>query len=278
MKYYNKNKGIMKHYVYFHSDPVTGEVFYIGHGTLARSRSKRRTQLWTDKASKGYRITLVTPPISKAEAHELEFDLIERYSPQLVNKSVTRCTLVYDVEMFREFLYYDETSPTRLRWKKPIGGSGNQRKCGDVAGTAGTECRLTFKKRSYIIPRVIWLLFNGSIDNDMVVDHLDGNRLNNSISNLRLVPQSENMRNKSLCKKNVSGLSGVFPIRNKGRQVGWRALYSSGGESHYMNFSFCKYIDEDFALELAKDWRMAVLEQLAIKGEFYTERHLYGIK
>lgn len=43
--------------------------------------------------------------------------------------------------------------------------------------------------------RVIWEAFNGEIPDDMVIDHIDGNRSNNNLSNLRLVSQSVNMDN-----------------------------------------------------------------------------------
>ena len=43
--------------------------------------------------------------------------------------------------------------------------------------------------------RVIWHYFNGDIPDDKQIDHIDGNKLNNSISNLRCVSPSQNMRN-----------------------------------------------------------------------------------
>lgn len=45
------------------------------------------------------------------------------------------------------------------------------------------------------IHRLVWETFNGEIPDGMVIDHIDGNRSNNALSNLRLVTQSENMNN-----------------------------------------------------------------------------------
>lgn len=42
---------------------------------------------------------------------------------------------------------------------------------------------------------LVWEAFNGPIPKGSVIDYIDGNRLNNRLSNLRLVSQSENMVN-----------------------------------------------------------------------------------
>lgn len=42
---------------------------------------------------------------------------------------------------------------------------------------------------------IIWEAFNGKIPEGAVIDHIDGNRANNALSNLRLVSQSENIKN-----------------------------------------------------------------------------------
>ncbi|WP_263611612.1 HNH endonuclease [Escherichia whittamii] len=43
----------------------------------------------------------------------------------------------------------------------------------------------------------------------MQIDHKDGNGLNNSIDNLRLVSLGENLKNKSKYTNNTSGCAGV---------------------------------------------------------------------
>jgi hypothetical protein len=43
--------------------------------------------------------------------------------------------------------------------------------------------------------RVIWVYFNGDIPEGMQIDHIDGNKLNNSLSNLRCVTRYENVHN-----------------------------------------------------------------------------------
>jgi uncharacterized HNH endonuclease L245 len=51
---------------------------------------------------------------------------------------------------------------------------------------------------TYSAHLLVWEVFKGGIPQGMVIDHIDGNRANNSLDNLRLVTQSENMRNAQL--------------------------------------------------------------------------------
>jgi hypothetical protein len=48
-----------------------------------------------------------------------------------------------------------------------------------------------------------------SVGDGIVVDHIDGDRLNNRRSNLRLCTRAENTRNQRLSCKNTSGYKGV---------------------------------------------------------------------
>lgn len=67
--------------------------------------------------------------------------------------------------------------------------------------------RASMKNKKYSIHRLVWETFNGPIPEGYCIDHIDGNRANNSISNLRLTTQSENMKN---AMKN--GHKGQIPV------------------------------------------------------------------
>ena len=59
------------------------------------------------------------------------------------------------------------------------------------------------KKRNYSIHRFVYQTFKGVIPKGMETDHIDGDKKNNSISNLQLLTKKENIR-KSKCKKVIS--------------------------------------------------------------------------
>ena len=46
-----------------------------------------------------------------------------------------------------------------------------------------------------MIHHLVYRSFNNDYDKNKVIDHIDGNKLNNHVSNLRCVSQSENVLN-----------------------------------------------------------------------------------
>tara|TARA_R110000868_G_scaffold400521_1_gene675110 strand:- start:341 stop:850 length:510 start_codon:yes stop_codon:yes gene_type:complete len=70
--------------------------------------------------------------------------------------------------------------------------------------------------KKYIVHRLIWEMFKGSVPEGKEIDHIDGDRQNNKIENLRIVTRQENMRNSKIRKDNSSGGVGVsFSQRDK---------------------------------------------------------------
>lgn len=76
--------------------------------------------------------------------------------------------------------------------------------------------RVRREGREFRAHRIIWEMFNGEIPEGFLVDHIDGNTLNNNISNLRLATRAQNNANKT--KQKFSEYpKGVTRVGNKYR-------------------------------------------------------------
>lgn len=82
---------------------------------------------------------------------------------------------------------------------------------GDHAGAVDSRngySRIRINGKLYLAHRLAWLYVNGEWPTDEI-DHIDLNRGNNRISNLREATKSENMRNKRAHRNSKSGVKGV---------------------------------------------------------------------
>lgn len=122
------------------------------------------------------------------------------------------------------FDYEKETG--RLSWKVKKGRSRNP---GDEAGTINSMGRMVVEVngKKHLSHRVIWEMVFGKIHDGLVIDHIDGNILNNRIENLRAVTLSENQRNAKTPKNNRIGVMGVyrhskgFVVQCAGKHIGY---------------------------------------------------------
>ncbi len=85
-------------------------------------------------------------------------------------------------------------------WKSRFAGK-------QAGGFGGGYHRVMIDGKHQLSHRVIWKMVKG--EDPIFVDHIDGNRLNNRIENLRNVTHAVNMKNKSLYRNNKSGVPGV---------------------------------------------------------------------
>lgn len=87
----------------------------------------------------------------------------------------------------------------KLFWKI---NSGSRIVKGKIAGTSITTSgyyRLKYKGKKYFNHRIIFEMHNGFLPD--IIDHIDQNKLNNSIDNLRVANRSLNMLNRGYSKK-----------------------------------------------------------------------------
>lgn len=96
-------------------------------------------------------------------------------------------------ELFAEFLRYEPKSGKLFWRKKPARKTNVGSETGRFLHHSGYLC-IGFKGRKYWSHRVAWLLHYGAWPKDQI-DHIDGNKINNRIENLRDVSQRENHSN-----------------------------------------------------------------------------------
>ena len=85
---------------------------------------------------------------------------------------------VIDRDLILDNLYYDETSPSCLRWLRAV-GHGRMR-AGSVAGGMDTKGYwiISFRGKRYKAHRIIWCMFSGECILGKDIDHIDGNPQN----------------------------------------------------------------------------------------------------
>jgi HNH endonuclease/AP2 domain len=74
--------------------------------------------------------------------------------------------------------------------------------------------------------RVVWAYHYGEWP-EFEIDHINGNRADNRIENLRAVNAAANMQNKKVYRNNKSGVSGVFRRPTSGR---WQVSIAANGK------------------------------------------------
>lgn len=111
------------------------------------------------------------------------------------------------LEKVKEHLRYDQESGLLYWVKNPSRGS---RVLGRVAGR-GNHGYIIVRLESvdYFAHRLAWLLWHGEDPGDLTIDHINMDRSDNKIINLRLATRSENQRNHGIRSDNKSGYKNV---------------------------------------------------------------------
>lgn len=95
-----------------------------------------------------------------------------------------------------------------LYWKKKLNIFYNKKNdCKAGVSLKNGYVRIQVLNKNYLAHRIIYCMFYGYFPK--LVDHIDGNKSNNKIENLREATVSENHQNKKMSKNNTSGYPGV---------------------------------------------------------------------
>ncbi len=134
--------------------------------------------------------------------------------------------LLPDPEYLRQRLRYDPSSGKLFWLPKSIDVNGwNKKYSGREAFTAKMRNGYltgAVDSKNYLAHRIAWAVYYGKEPNGEV-DHIDHNRANNCITNLREVSRTENCRNMSAYSTRTSGITGVhwYPMRQKWKAEIW---------------------------------------------------------
>ena len=122
------------------------------------------------------------------------------------------------------------------------------------------------KKHRKKIHRIVAETFLCNPKNKKQVDHINGERQDNRLKNLRWVTHSENQKNKCKQKNNLSGILGVHYDKYRNRwTAGW---YDFNGKNKKKHFPVKKY-GNDQAKQLAINLR----KEMELK--FYPTKERY---
>lgn len=257
------------YYVYLHKT-LDGKPFYVGKGRSKRAYSNNhRSKKWHEVTIHGFYVEIYKSGLLESEALSLESELISTIDG-LINKHIFKPVVFSD---YNNFFYIDTSSPSGLSRKVFNGVDYNTNRpgnCGYIAKYKNkvSGWRVKFKDKAPYVHRIVWEILNGAVPPNMLVDHVDGDVLNNKPENLRLVSSSLNSKNKSKYRNNTSGVVGVKKY-SRGYVASWVDL-----EDNDKSKSFnAEIVGEEEAFRLACEFRLSMLSELNEQGAGYTERH-----
>lgn len=135
-----------------------------------------------------------------------------------------------NVKTLKEKLHYDVGTGI-FKW---IVKPSKNRSAGDIAGYKNNSGYIVIKidNRAYLAHRLAWLYVNGENPRNNI-DHINGDKLDNRISNLRDVNQSLNCRNAKMKKNNKSSYTGVHWSREKNK---WSSQIRIDGGNAFIGY------------------------------------------
>ncbi len=133
-------------------------------------------------------------------------------------------------QRLREMFHYDAISGLFIRKVRTL----SSQKAGDIPGSIDAHGYRVMRigKKIYKAHRLAILYCTGQMPEHLEVDHIDGNRQNNALHNLRLVDRKTNTENhRKAHSHSKTGLLGASFSKSKGKFV---AQIRANGVVHYL--------------------------------------------
>jgi hypothetical protein len=109
-------------------------------------------------------------------------------------------------ERLKHLLHYNPITGKFIRLVKTNYNITIGLEAGGITDKGYIKIRVDSKK--YAAHRLAWLYMNGKFPENHI-DHIDSNKSNNAISNLREANSAQNMQHRGLLRHNTSGAKGV---------------------------------------------------------------------
>ncbi len=130
-----------------------------------------------------------------------------------------------NIEVFRRFLNYDAATGI-LTWRERV---SSRVLAGSVAGGDNGYGYIYLRLQGVLYPahRIAWILHHGH-DASGEIDHVNGVRSDNRLSNLRCATKSQNQANRAKSAKNP------YPKGVSKERSGFRASIASNGQQYFL--------------------------------------------
>ena len=140
-------------------------------------------------------------------------------------------------EELKELLNYDQDTGI-FTWKV---SPARQVSSGDIAGTKRKDGYIQIKVDNELIlsHRLAWIYMYGYLPK--YIDHINGQRDDNRITNIREVSNQQNSLNSKISKNNTSGIKGVYWDKSRNK---WAVRLFVNGK--------CKFFKRFDDMDLAK--------------------------
>jgi HNH endonuclease len=243
--------------VYLHK--LKGEIVYIGRGSIRRvkskkSRSKSHLAVWSE-----LEFVIHKDNLTHNEAVCMEQELLDAYfdKNKLFNKArKSTTTRLISFDKISEWLEYDESSPSCLRWLKR---KGARALAGSAAGTSFGGYWSVKIDDFYLAHRLVMCLkLKEDLPVNCIIDHINRDRSCNLYSNLRIVTERENAQN----RVHSGGALGIQNISYSERKERFTVHWRVNGVLSRVMFSHVKRTNrtKEEALELALAFRQKLVD------------------